>query len=338
MKRVFITGVTGQDGAFLSKLLLEKGYEVYGGVRRTSTLNTWRLEFLGIKDKVKFVDFDLLEYSNIFQTIKDIKPDEFYNLAAQSFVGTSFKQPILTTDTDGMGVLRILDALKTLSPETKFYQASTSEMFGLVQEVPQTENTPFYPRSPYGVAKLMAHWMTVNYRESYNMFAVSGILFNHESELRGPEFVTRKVTMHVAKRYLGSKDVLQIGNMDSKRDWGYAKEYVEGMYLMLQQDRPDTYILATGQTTSIREFIKKAFEVIDIDIQWGGKGVDEKGYDKKTGELLVEVNPEFYRPAEVDLLIGDTSMAESKLGWKAETKYDKLAKLMVESDIALLKK
>lgn len=336
MKKAFITGVTGQDGAFLAKLLLEKGYEVYGGVRRTSNLNTWRLDYLGITKDVKLVDFDLLEYSNIFQTIKEIMPDEFYNLAAQSFVGVSFKQPLLTSDTDAVGVLRILDVLKTISPQTKFYQASTSEMFGLVQETPQKETTPFYPRSPYAVAKLYAHWMTVNYRESYNMFAVSGILFNHESELRGPEFVTRKVTLNVAKRFKSQGEVLQIGNLDSKRDWGYAKEYVEGMYLMLQHDKPDTYVLATGETTKIRTFIETAFKVIDIDVVWKGKGEKEKGYDKKTNELIIEVNPEFYRPAEVELLLGDPTKVNKALNWEAKTNVQELAEIMVKSDINLL--
>ncbi|MEM1312722.1 MAG: GDP-mannose 4,6-dehydratase [Patescibacteria group bacterium] len=337
MPKAFITGVTGQDGAWLTKLLLEKGYTVYGGVRRNSRRNLSSLEFLGVQDKIKLVDFDLTEYSNIFETIKDIQPDEFYNLAAQSFVATSFKQPILTSLTDGIAIAYILDILKTISPKTKFYQASTSEMFGKVQEIPQTERTPLHPRSPYGVAKLYAHWLTINYRESYDMFTSSGILFNHESELRGPEFVTRKITINVAKRYTGQGEILELGNLDAKRDWGYAKEYVEGMYLMLQAEKPDDYVLATGETTSIRDFVNKTFSVIDIDIKWEGEGVNEQGFNSKTGELLVKVNPKFYRPAEVELLIGDASKAEAKLGWKAQTSISQLTEIMVKSDIDQLK-
>jgi GDPmannose 4,6-dehydratase len=336
MPSAFITGVTGQDGAWLAKLLLEKGYTVYGGVRRNSRRNLSSLEFLGIQDKIKLIDFDLVEYSNIFETIKEVKPDEFYNLAAQSFVATSFKQPILTAVTDGISIAYILDILKTISPHTKFYQASTSEMFGLVQEIPQKETTPFHPRSPYGVAKLYAHWLTINYRESYGMFATSGILFNHESELRGPEFVTRKITMNVAKRFKGSGEILELGNLDSKRDWGYAKEYVEGMYLMLQAEKPDNYVLATGVTTTIRDFVVKAFAVIDIEVRWEGSGESEQGFNSKTRELLVKVNPQFYRPAEVELLIGDASKAERELGWKAQTDIAKLTELMVKSDLQLI--
>jgi GDPmannose 4,6-dehydratase len=337
-KIAFITGITGQDGAWLSKLLLEKGYIVYGGVRRTSSSNNWRLEFLGIADKVKLVEFDLLDYSNIYQCIRDIKPDEFYNLAAQSFVGTSFKQPISTGMVDGMGVAYILDVLHTISPTTKFYQASTSEMFGLVQEIPQKETTAFYPRSPYGCAKMYAHWMVTNYRESYGMFATSGILFNHESELRGPEFVTRKITLNVAKRYHGDDDVLELGNLNAKRDWGYAKEYVEGMYLMLQAESPDSFVLATNATTTIREFVESAFKVIEREIRWEGSDDNEKGYDAKSGDLLVRVNPQFYRPAEVDLLIGDPTKAKEKLGWEPKTDVKKLAEIMVNSDINSYKK
>ncbi|GAB4149183.1 MAG: GDP-mannose 4,6-dehydratase [Patescibacteria group bacterium] len=337
MKKAFITGVTGQDGAWLAKLLLEKGYEVFGGVRRTSTLNTWRLDFLGITNQVKLIEFDLLDYSNIHQAITTTQPDEFYNLAAQSFVGTSFKQPISTCQIDGMGVAYILDIIKNFSPETKFYQASTSELYGLVREVPQTENTPFHPRSPYACAKAMAHYLTVNYRESYNIFACTGILFNHESELRGPEFVTRKVTLNVANWALGRGETLQIGNLEAQRDWGYAKEYVEGMWRMLQQDQPDTYILATGKTTKIRTFIENAFAVIDRQIRWEGEGDHEKGYDQKTGELLVAVNPDFYRPAEVELLIGDYSKAKQILGWEPQTDITELTRIMVESDHSAFK-
>jgi GDPmannose 4,6-dehydratase len=337
-KIAFVTGITGQDGAWLSKLLLEKGYTVYGGVRRTSSSNMWRLEFLGIADKVKLVEFDLLDYSNIYQVVRDIKPDEFYNLAAQSFVGTSFKQPISTGMIDGMGVAYILDVLHTISPETKFYQASTSEMFGLVQQIPQTETTPFYPRSPYGCAKMYSHWMVTNYRESYDMFATSGILFNHESELRGLEFVTRKITDNVAKRYHGHNIVLELGNLDAKRDWGYAKEYVEGMYLMLQAKTPDTFVLATNVTTTIRDFVNYSFQVIDKTIRWEGSAENEKGYDANTGELLVQVNPKFYRPAEVELLIGDPKKAKDILGWSPKTSVADLAEIMVRSDISLQKK
>jgi GDPmannose 4,6-dehydratase len=337
-KIAFVTGITGQDGAWLSKLLLEKGYTVYGGVRRTSSSNMWRLEFLGIADKVKLVEFDLLDYSNIYQVVRDIKPDEFYNLAAQSFVGTSFKQPISTGMIDGMGVAYILDVLHTVSPETKFYQASTSEMFGLVQQIPQTESTPFYPRSPYGCAKMYSHWMVTNYRESYDMFATSGILFNHESELRGLEFVTRKITDNVAKRYHGHNIVLELGNLDAKRDWGYAKEYVEGMYLMLQAKTPDTFVLATNVTTTIRDFVNYSFQVIDKTIRWEGTAENEKGYDANTGELLVQVNPKFYRPAEVELLIGDPKKAKDILGWSPKTSVADLAEIMVRSDISLQKK
>jgi len=335
MKTAFITGITGQDGAWLAQLLLAKGYKVYGGMRRTSTSNTWRLQFLGIQDKITIVEFDLLDYSNMFQAIKEVQPDEFYNLAAQSFVGTSFKQPVSTGMVDGMSVAYILDILHTVSPHTKFYQASTSEMYGMVQEVPQTELTPFYPRSPYGCAKLYAHWMTVNYRESYSMFAASGILFNHESELRGPEFVTRKITLNAAARYHGGLEVLELGNLDAKRDWGYAKEYVEGMYLMLQAEKPDTFVLATNETTTIRDFVTVAFAQIDRKVRWDGMGKEEKGYDDTTGELLVQVNPNFFRPAEVDLLIGDSTKTQKILGWKAKTSWKELAQLMVQSDIKL---
>lgn len=338
MKKAFITGITGQDGAWLAKLLLDEGYEVYGGARRSSTRNLERLNYVGVTDKIKIVDFDLLDYSNIYEVVKEIKPDEFYNLAAQSFVGTSFRQPISTSQINAMGVAYILDILKTLSPETKFYQASTSELFGKVQETPQKETTPLYPRSPYGVAKLFAHWMTINYRESYDMFATCGILFNHESELRGKEFVTRKITHHVAKYHHGDKTPLQIGNMNSQRDWGYAKEYVEGMYKMMQADAPQTYVLATGVTTTIRTFIEMAFKVIDIEIAWEGEGKDEKGYNKKTKELLVEVNPEFFRPAEVDLLVGDASKAKKELGWEAQTDIEQLTEIMVKYDMDIIAK
>jgi len=337
-KKAFITGVSGQDGAWLAKLLIDKGYEVYGGVRRTSRKNFSTLEFVGVLDKIKLVEFELTEYSNMFETIRDIQPDEFYNLAAQSFVGTSFAQPISTSLVDGLAVAQILDILKQVSPKTKFYQASTSEMYGKVQAIPQTETTPFYPRSPYGVAKLYAHWMVVNYRESYDMFTTSGILFNHESELRGPEFVTRKITIHAATWVNGNKGkILELGNLDASRDWGYAKEYVEGMYLMIQAKEPDTFVLATNQTTKIRDFVNYAFTVIDREVVWEGSGVNEVGKDKKTGETLVKVNPDFFRPAEVDLLIGDPKKAKEKLNWEPKVGPKELAEIMMKHDISLLK-
>lgn len=332
MKKAFVTGVTGQDGAWLAKLLLDLGYEVYGGVRRTSTRDPWRMQFLGILDRITLVDFDLLEYSNVFNTIKDIKPDEFYNLAAQSFVGVSFQQPISTININGMGVAYVLDALKTVSPSTRFYQASTSEMFGKVQAVPQNEATPFYPRSPYGCAKLLSHWLTINYRESYNMYCCSGILFNHESQLRGPEFVTRKITMHVARRRKGGSGVLELGNLDARRDWGFAKEYVEGIFEMLQKDEPDDYVLASGTTCTVRRFVEMAFAVLNVRLQWEGEGADELGRDARSGELLVRVDKRFYRPAEVDLLVGDASKAKEHLGWEAKTDVAELVEIMVKSD------
>lgn len=335
MKKAFVSGITGQDGAWLSSCLLENGYKVYGGIRRNSNRNFDRLDSIGIKNKIEYVEFDLLDYSNIFSIIKEIEPDEFYNLAAQSFVATSFKQPLSTYQVDGIAVGYILDILKTISPKTKFYQASSSEMFGKVQKelLPYNENSPFHPRSPYGVAKLFAHWVTVNYRESYGMFCCSGILFNHESELRGPEFVTRKITMNVAKRFRREKEVLELGNLDALRDWGYAPEYCEGMYRMMQQDNPDTYVLATGKAYKVRDFVESAFEHIEREIVWSGEGEKEEGRDKKTGELLVKINPKFYRPAEVDLLLGDYSKAKKAFGWEPKITIDKMAARMIESDI-----
>ncbi|MBI2357067.1 GDP-mannose 4,6-dehydratase [Candidatus Dojkabacteria bacterium] len=334
-KKALVTGITGQDGAWLSKLLIDKGYEVYGASRRNSNRNMYGLKYLGIEDKVKIVDFDLLDYSNIHDVITSIQPDEIYNLAAQSFVAASFKQPISTSMIDGIGVAYILDIVKTFLPKTKIYQASTSELYGKVQETPQTEKTPLYPRSPYGVAKQYAHWMMINYRESYDIFATCGILFNHESELRGKEFVTRKITDHVAKYSLGNKAELRIGNLDSSRDWGYAKDYVEGMYMMMQHETPDTFVLATGETHSIRDFTNYSFNAINVEVRWEGKGVEEKGYDSKTGELLVVVDPSYFRPAEVDILTGDASKAKKVLGWEPKTKLDQLVKIMVEHDIKL---
>ncbi|ADY73947.1 GDP-mannose 4,6-dehydratase [Desulfurobacterium thermolithotrophum DSM 11699] len=338
MPKALITGIRGQDGAYLAKLLLEKGYEVYGADRRSGDSSNWRLKELGIEKDVKVVYMDLLELTNIMRVIEKIQPDEVYNLAAQSFVGVSFEQPILTAEIDAMGVLKLLEAIRTLKPDTKFYQASTSEMFGKVQEIPQTEKTPFYPRSPYGVAKLFGHWITVNYRESFNIFACSGILFNHESPLRGIEFVTRKITYSLARIKYGLQDKLILGNLDAKRDWGYAPEYVEGMWLMLQQEKPDDYVLATGETHTVREFVEKAAEVAGFSLEWEGEGVDTKGIDRKSGKVIVEVSPEFYRPAEVDILIGNPEKAKKKLGWEPRTKFSQLVEIMMEADLARVTK
>lgn len=333
MKTAFITGITGQDGAYLSELLLSKGYKVYGGFRRLSTPNFWRLDELKVTDKVNLVEVDLLDAGNLTRVIDDVKPDEVYNLGAQSFVAHSFKNPVLTGNVTGLGVTNLLEAIRMVNKEIKFYQASTSELFGLVQEIPQTEKTPFYPRSPYGVAKLYGHWMTINYRESYDMFASTGILFDHESPLRGVEFVTRKITDAVAKIYTGRQDFIEIGNLDAKRDWGYAKEFVEGMWRILQAPKADNFVLATNETHSIREWIDVCFKFIDKEIVWEGKDEKEIGKDAKTGKNLVKVNPSFYRPAEVELLIGDYSKAKNELGWEPKTKYKDLAELMLKSDI-----
>jgi len=332
-KRALITGITGQDGAYLSKLLLDKGYEVHGAFRRTSDLQLGRHKFLGIDDKITFTPLELLEYSNIHRTIEKIQPDEIYNLGAQSFVALSFEQPVFTADVTGLGVTRLLEAIRSVNPKIRFYQASSSEMFGKIQETPQTEQTPFYPRSPYAVAKLMGHCMTVNYRESYGMHASSGILFNHESPLRGLEFVTRKITRAVASIKLGLQETVRLGNMDAKRDWGYAAEYVEAMWLMLQQDEPDDYVIATGRTHSVRDFVEGAFAEIGVTIEWSGKGMDEKGKDKATGKVRVEVDPEFFRPAEVDLLIGDPAKARKTLGWEPKVDLNELVGMMVRHDL-----
>jgi GDPmannose 4,6-dehydratase len=333
MKKAFITGVTGQDGAYLAKLLLEKGYEVHGGVRRSSSHpKLSRLDELGVSADVQLHDFDLGEPYSMFRILERLKPDELYNLAAQSFVGTSWNTPLYTADIDGMGVMRILDALRTVSPETRFYQASTSEMFGLVQEVPQSEMTPLYPRSPYGVAKVFGHFITKNYRESFGLHASSGILFNHESPLRGKEFVTRKITLGLAALAHGGTTPVELGNMDAKRDWGFAGDYVEAMWLMLQQDEADDYVMATNVTTTIREFFTYAAEAMGMDIKWEGEGEGETATDRKTGKLVMRVNPEFYRPAEVDLLIGDSSKAREKLGWAPKVNIHQLAQMMAKSD------
>jgi GDPmannose 4,6-dehydratase len=335
MKTALITGITGQDGAYLAELLLNKGYKVYGTYRRVSSVNFWRIEDLGIINhpNLELVEYDLTDLSQNVRLIDKIRPDEVYNLAAQSFVGVSFDQPITTAEITAIGPLNILEAIRIVNPKIKFYQASTSEMFGKVQEIPQKETTPFYPRSPYGVAKLYAHWITINYRESYDIFGCSGILFNHESPLRGKEFVTRKITDAVAKIYLGKQDFVELGNLDAKRDWGYAKEYVEGMYLMLQAKKPDTYVLATNRTETVRDFVRLAFKAVGMDIEFKGEGIDEVGIDKKSGKVVVKVNPKFFRPAEVDLLIGDYSKAKKELNWEPKTTLEELCNMMVEADI-----
>jgi len=332
-KKALITGITGQDGAYLSKLLLKKGYEVYGAFRRTSDLNMGRMKFLGINNDIQFVPFELLEFTNIQRTLETIRPDEVYNLGAQSFVALSFEQPVFTADVTGLGVLRLLEAIRAVNPKIRFYQASSSEMFGKVRETPQNENTPFYPRSPYAAAKLFAHCMTINYRESYGMFACSGILFNHESPLRGLEFVTRKITHAVARIKMGLQEKLSLGNLDSRRDWGYAAEYVEAMWLMLQQSAPDDYVVATGETHSVREFVQAAFREAGLELAWTGQGLDEKGVDRSSGKTVVEIDPRFFRPAEVDVLIGDYSRAKAKLGWEPKTTFNELLRIMVQHDM-----
>ncbi len=335
MKVALITGITGQDGAYLAQLLLEKGYTVYGAYRRTSSVNFWRIEELGIRNhpNLHLVEYDLTDLGASIALLQKVQPDEIYNLAAQSFVGVSFEQPTTTAQITGIGALHLLEAIRLVSPKIRFYQASTSEMFGKVQSVPQTESTPFYPRSPYGVAKLYAHWMTVNYRESYGIFGCSGILFNHESPLRGREFVTRKITDAVAKIKLGKLDVLELGNLDAKRDWGYAKEYVEGMWRMLQADVPETYVLATNRTETVRDFVRMAFRAAGMDVDFRGGAENETAVDAATGKKVVRVNPRFYRPAEVDLLIGDAGKAKAQLGWEPKTTLEALCAMMVEADL-----
>lgn len=336
-KRAFITGVTGQDGAYLSKLLLEKGYEVYGAYRRSASVNLWRMEELGIADRVKLVAFDLLEFSNIVRAIEKVQPDEFYNLAAQSFVAMSFEQPLYTADVDALGVARILEAIRMVNPKIRFYQASTSEMFGKVQETPQTEATPFYPRSPYGVAKLYGHWIVVNYRESFGIHASSGILFNHESPLRGEEFVTRKITSSLARIKYKQQEVLELGNLEAQRDWGFAGDYVEGMWRMLQQDQADDYVLATGQTQTVQHFINLAAKAMEIELEWTGEAELTKALDAKTGKVVIQINPEFFRPAEVDLLLGNPKKAQDKLDWKMAVSFDQLVTMMAEADLNRVK-
>jgi len=335
MKRAVITGVTGQDGAYLARLLLGKGYRVYGTFRRTSTVDFWRLREVDVLNhpSLELVEFDLTDLSTCIRLLQNAEPDELYNLAAQSFVGVSFEQPITTGEITGIGALNLLEALRLVSPTTRFYQASTSEMFGKVQAVPQSEDTPFYPRSPYGIAKLYAHWMTVNYRESYDIFASSGILFNHESPLRGKEFVTRKITDALARIKLGKQEVLELGNLDSKRDWGYAEEYVEGMWRILQAKQPDSFVLSTGRTETVRDFVSMSAQAAGFHITFEGSGESELGLDTRTGKTLVRVNPKFYRPAEVDLLIGDASKAAHLLGWRATTTLEQLCAMMMEADL-----
>ena len=338
MKKALITGITGQDGAYLAKILLEKGYEVCGAFRRTSDLNLDRLRLTGVAERISFVPLELLEFTNIYRTIEKVKPDEIYNLASQSFVPLSFEEPIYTADVTGIGSLRILEAIRSINPKIKFYQASSSEMFGKAQIVPQNEKTPFYPRSPYAASKLFAHCITVNYRESYGIFGCSGILFNHESPLRGLEFVTRKIAHSVVRIKLGLQDVLKLGSLDSKRDWGYAAEYVEAMWMMLQHDQPDDYVIATGETHSVREFVEAAFEEAGINIKWSGKNVEERGIDTKTGRVLVTIEPGFIRPAEVDLLQGDYSKAKKELGWSPKTTFKELVRIMGEHDMMFIGK
>jgi GDPmannose 4,6-dehydratase len=315
-KRALVTGISGQDGAYLSKLLLEKGYEVFGAQRRGASSSTWRLEELGILDQIELVPLEMLEYSNILRTVEQVRPDEIYNLAAQSFVTLAFEQPLYTAEVDALGVVRLLEAVRTVNPGIRLYQASTSEMFGQVQETPQTERTPFYPRSPYGVAKLYAHWMVVNYRESYGMRVTSGILFNHESPLRGEEFVTRKITLALAKIRHDQQDLLELGNLDAKRDWGFAGDYVEGMWRMLQQDRADDFVLATGQTHTVRSFLERAAAIAGFGIEWRGEAENTEGLDRKTGRTIVRVNPAFYQ-----------------LGWMPRVDLEELAGMMMEADL-----
>ncbi|QIL81641.1 GDP-mannose 4,6-dehydratase [Diaphorobacter sp. HDW4A] len=335
MKKAIITGVTGQDGAYLAELLLNKGYTVYGTYRRTSSVNFWRIGELGIQNhpNLHLVEYDLTDLSASIRLLQTTEATEVYNLAAQSFVGVSFEQPVTTAEITGIGAVNLLEAIRIVNPKIRFYQASTSEMFGKVQEIPQRESTPFYPRSPYGVAKLYAHWMTVNYRESYDIFGSSGILFNHESPLRGREFVTRKITDSLAKIKLGKLDVLELGNMDAKRDWGYAKDYVEGMWRILQAEKPDTYVLATNRTETVRDFVSMAAKAAGFELKWQGAAESEVGIDVASGKTLVRVNPKFYRPAEVELLIGNPEKAQRELGWTPTTTLEQLCQMMVEADL-----
>ena len=337
--RAVVTGITGQDGAYLAELLLEKGYTVFGTYRRTSSVNFWRLDELGITDhsNLQLVEYDLTDLSSTIRLLEKAEPQEVYNLAAQSFVGVSFEQPITTAEITGIGALNLLEAIRIIDPNIRFYQASTSEMFGKVQETPQKETTPFYPRSPYAAAKLYAYWITVNYREAYNIFASNGILFNHEGPTRGETFVTRKITRAVADIHLGNQECLYLGNLDAKRDWGHARDYVEGMWRILQHNEADDFVLATGETHAVREFVELAFAEVGVTIDWKGSGIDEEGIDAESGKTIIKVDPRYFRPTEVDLLLGDPSKAEKMLGWQATTKFEKLVAEMVQADLALAK-
>ncbi len=335
MKTALLTGITGQDGAYLTQLLLDKGYAVYGTYRRTSSVNFWRIEELGIRNhpNLHLVEYDLTDLGSNIALVQKVQPTEIYNLAAQSFVGVSFDQPNTTAQITGIGTLNLLEAIRLVNPKIRFYQASTSEMFGKVQAIPQVEETPFYPRSPYGVAKLYAHWMTVNYRESYDIFGCSGILFNHESPLRGREFVTRKITDSAAKIKLGQLDCVELGNLDAKRDWGFAKEYVEGMWRMMQADIPDTYVLATNRTETVRDFVRMAFKGAGITVDFKGGAENETAVDVATGKTVMRVNPSFYRSADVELLIGNPAKAKARLGWEPSMSLEQLCQMMVEADL-----
>jgi GDPmannose 4,6-dehydratase len=339
-KVALITGVTGQDGSYLAEFLLKKGYEVHGLVRRSSSFNRGRIEHLlslnsSTQNKLLLHYGDMIDSSNIIRNVKEIEPGEIYHLAAQSHVKISFETPEYTADADGLGTLRLLEAVRLLNLEekTKIYNASTSELYGKVQEIPQNEETPFYPRSPYGIAKLYAYWITKNYREAYNMFTCNGIFFNHESPRRGENFVTRKITLSIANILKGKQKRIHLGNLNAKRDWGYASDYVEAMWLMLQQKVPEDYVIATGINHSVREFVELAFKEVNIDIEWKGKGVNEKGINKKSGEILVEVSPKYFRPSEVNVLLGDATKAKEKLGWTSKTSFEELVKMMVDADI-----
>jgi GDPmannose 4,6-dehydratase len=332
-RTAFVTGITGQDGAYLSKSLLERGYKVVGAFRRSSDLNLWRLRMLGIEDDVELLSLEMLEFCNILKALEQAAPDEVYNLAAQSFVGSSFDQPIYTFEANGLGTVRMLEAIRTVNPEIRFYQASTSEMFGLVQEDRQSERTPFYPRSPYGVSKLCAHWTTINYREAYDLHACSGILFNHESPLRGQEFVTRKITTALAKIASGEQDCVELGNLNAKRDWGHARDYVEAMWIMLQTSPADDYVIGTGDTHTVRDFVEVAAQHLDWNIEWRGEGVSEEGIETSSGKVIVKVNPAFYRPAEVETLTANPQKANEVLGWRPKTSFSELVAEMMESDL-----
>lgn len=336
MKKALITGVTGQDGSYLAELLLEKGYEVYGLMRRKSVVDYGNVEH--IKDRIYFIYADMTDLVSLINAMRLSQADEVYNLAAQSFVGTSWEQPVATAEIDALGVTNMLEAIRMVKPHARFYQASTSEMFGKVQEMPQTETTPFYPRSPYGVAKVYGHWITKNYRESYGMFACSGILFNHESERRGLEFVTRKITNAVARIKLGALDYVELGSLDAKRDWGHSRDYVNAMWLMLQQDKADDYVVATNETRTVREFAEQAFRCAGIGLEWQGEGVNERGVDKISGKTVVSVNPKYFRPAEVEVLLGNPAKTEKTLGWKREISFEELVRRMVINDLKLVEK